>query len=133
MRRRTDTELETPITTMIDIVFLLLIFFVVTYREGTEQEEDKSIHLAKGRYVVADEKKEGITLNLHKDGRISCKGAEVLPDGLGTLLENRASLLVRSDAEVPFSKIRTVLLAAARNGVRQVRLVVEVSEENREG
>ena len=133
MRRRVETELETPITTMIDIVFLLLIFFVVTYREGAEQEEDKSIHLAKGRYAVADGKKEGLTLNLHKDGRISCNGEAVLPEGLGSLLENRASLLLRSDAEVPFSRIRTVLLAAARNGVRRVRLVVEVSEENKEG
>ena len=131
MRRRTDIELDTPITTMIDIVFLLLIFFVVTYREGTEQDEDKSIRLAKGRYAVADEKGEGIILNLHKDGRISCKGEDVPSDGLGALLENRVFLLLRSDAEVPFRNIRTVLMVAARNGVRRVRLVVEV--ENREG
>ena len=35
MYKASDLEIETPITSMIDIVFLLIIFFMVCFKEST--------------------------------------------------------------------------------------------------
>jgi biopolymer transport protein ExbD len=48
MRRSSDATLETPVTQMIDIVFLLIIFFVVTASVDNDLV-DNTISLAQAK------------------------------------------------------------------------------------
>ena len=89
MRRNSEETLETPITQMIDIVFLLIIFFVVTASVDKDLV-DETINLAQAKNTNAETaaKKLSVTINMKmaKDSQ----GRSILVGGRPKVLYNIA-------------------------------------------
>lgn len=76
MRRSNDSNLDTPITQMIDIVFLLIIFFVVTASVDKDLV-DESIQLAQAINTKPEEvlKANTLTINVRLENRDEWRAA----------------------------------------------------------
>jgi len=109
MKRRSDEGLETPVASLIDVVFLLIIFFVVT--ASVEKDIiDETIRLAQAKYVAAAEKRDPRTviINVRRDGSYNLAKIGYSPRLLRQVLIN-----TRKDAgpDVP------ILIRASGNAV----------------
>jgi biopolymer transport protein ExbD len=135
MKQRADDTLETPITSMIDIVFLLIIFFVVT-ASVDKDIVDESITLAQAKHAPAIEQSDprAVTVNLQKNGDINIALQPLSLSQLRQLLismraqaGNSVPVLIRCDSETQFRHIDRVMQVAASTGLYRVRLVAEAT------
>ena len=119
-------------TSMIDIVFLLIIFFMVGTK-FTELERKIGLKVPNvsnsGALTAAPEKK---VINVHRDGMITYRGEIVSVEDLIEMLANSRKeyedlgVLVRGDAEGPFQNVATVLNACRIAGVSEMGISVHV-------
>ena len=152
MRRNSEETLETPITQMIDIVFLLIIFFVVTASVDKDLV-DETINLAQAKNTNAETaaKKLSVTINMKmaKDSQ----GRSILVGGRPKVLYNIAlqeksldgirqalqtvkndtgtivPILIRVDKNVEYRYIDELLAkAVARVGFTKVSIVAVGNE-----
>lgn len=67
-----DDNAEVPISSMIDVVFLLIIFFVVTAAVDKEVEDEK-VFLAEAPHGIPQKEKlkNSVIINVHRDGTIT--------------------------------------------------------------
>ena len=147
MRRSSEDTLETPITQMIDIVFLLIIFFVVTASVDKDLVDDTiSLAQAKNTNAETTAKKLSVTINM-KMARDS-QGRKVMLGGRPKILYNIAlqeksldgirqalqtvknntgnfvPVLIRVDKDVEYRYIDELLAkAVARVGFTKVSIV----------
>ena len=121
---------------MIDIVFLLIIFFVVTAAVDKDVV-DETIGLAQARYSAAVETNDPrmVVLNLRKDGELNIAMQPLTLNQLQQLLialrtqaGNSIPLLLRCDGEVQFRHIDRVMQVAASTGLYRVRISAEVQD-----
>jgi len=136
MRKSSAASLDTPITQMIDIVFLLIIFFVVTAAVDKDVV-DETIGLAQARYSAAVETNDPrmVVLNLRKDGELNIAMQPLTLNQLQQLLialrtqaGSSLPLLLRCDGEVQFRHIDRVMQVAASTGLYRVRISAEVQD-----
>ncbi len=138
MPLKTDSIEEPSInlTPMIDIVFLLLIFFMVGTR-FTEMEREFKIQLpsvsdAHPLTSLPDE----ITINVSADGKIQVDGLVVtiqeLENRLQTAKKNYAdqSVIIRGDANGAYQNVMDVLAACNRAGIEAVSLANRLQTED---
>jgi len=128
----TEEAASVPISSMIDIVFLLIIFFIVTATLDKDLQ-DETILLAdapNGRPVVKQDPRT-ITINLRKDGTMNVAGRTVSPPELTALLENakKASpgdlsipIVIRGDRRVQFGHAAELMDAITKTGLYKVSL-----------
>lgn len=113
------------LTPLIDVVFLLLIFFMVS----TVFEEDTRIQVrlpeAQGEEVVADEPRV-LEITIDRSGAFHIGGQAVgdpevetlkqaISDAIGAARD--LPVLIRADAETPHQAVMTVMDAASRLGL----------------
>lgn len=135
MRQRGDDNLETPITSMIDIVFLLIIFFVVTASVDKDVvDESITIAQAKNAPAVDSTDPRSVTINLNKDGKVnvalqpmSISQLQQLLLSMRTQAGSSVPVLIRCDRETQFRHIDRVMQAAASTGLYRVRLIAEAT------
>lgn len=133
-KRQGSEDAEIPITPMIDIVFLLIIFFVVTAAIDKEAV-DMSIDLAKSYYVRPPEKQDPrqITVNVgyRRDGTAYHSIAAMsLPLGnLGPVLNNAMKkhgndipVIIRADGRVKFEHVEEVINVVGKAGLYKISL-----------
>lgn len=139
-RRRPPPELD--LTPLIDAVFLLLVFFLVTATTAQNQAQSSvPVDLpegATGEGVGADQR---ITVHLEEDGTVTVETAGAEPFVASDIAALRAHLTsarasepnapvyLRGDREVPYGRVMEVLDAARSVGFRQVYNVVYTTEE----
>jgi len=135
MRRRTEDSVETPIASLIDVVFLLIIFFVVTASVEKDIVDD-TIKLAQAKHAKAVETKQDntITINLHDDGSMNIACHPVSKRQLKQLLKaavaksgNTTPVLIRGDAETLFREIDGVMEDIGSVGLYRVKIAAEVT------
>jgi biopolymer transport protein ExbD len=127
-----DDQPTMNLTSMTDIVFLLIIFFLV----GTEfAEAERKIGLRipevrdHGALTAAPEKK---VVNVYRDGSITLDRAPVtLPQLTQQLAAVRAQypdlgVLVRGDAKGEFQRVAEVLNACKQAGVQELGISVRL-------
>ena len=132
LKTHLDEQPTLNMTPMIDIVFLLIIFFMVGTK-FTELERKIGLKVPSvnnsGALAAAPEKK---VINVHADGEISFRGNQVNIDDLITMLEaareeyQDLGVLVRGDAEGPFQNVATVLNACRIAGISEMGISVSV-------
>jgi biopolymer transport protein ExbD len=101
-----DRDAVVNLTPLIDVVFLLLIFFMVTAR-FQEDERDLAVTLPEAEHgETLEDLPETIFINVRRDGTFTM-GAELLDrDSLGRLLRRakrqnpRQKVIIRADHEV---------------------------------
>jgi biopolymer transport protein ExbD len=130
VRQRQSGEVETPIASLIDVVFLLIIFFVVT--ASIERDiVDTTIRLAQARDVPAVEKKDPntITVNVRRNGAINIALQPLTLTQLQQILTatvqeygNNVPILIRADQDTLYHEIDKVMNVIGKSGLYRVRL-----------
>ncbi len=125
-RHPTDSESTFPMAAMIDIIFLLLIFFVSTsvfYR----LEAEMNIVIPTASEADLSERSSGeIIVNVRKDGTLVVNQREMsIPELTGILkrvsdLYKGQAVIVRGDAEARHQDIMNVLDACAKADIWNV-------------
>lgn len=132
LKTHLDEQPSLNLTPMIDIVFLLIIFFMV----GTKFSElERKIGLRipevtdHGALTAAPERR---VVNVYRDGRIELDQQTVTLDLLRDRLVNARSqyaelgVLVRGDGTGPYQNVAAVLNACKQAGIRDLNLSVQI-------
>lgn len=122
-RRQVKTEEGVNLTPLIDVVFLLLIFFMVS--TTFTKETHLSIDLPEGSGEQAVEQSDQIDILINADGSYAVNGKTLLNSQLVTLksaLETEAGgktdmpLIITADAKTPHQAVVTAMDAAGQLG-----------------
>jgi len=118
--------LDVPLSPLIDVVFILLVFVLMAAR-FSEDEELTVRPPASTASKPLDRTDETLVVVLEADGTLRIRGEAVPPERLSSVLAAaRAThpvLVVRGDAAVPLQGAVDVLSAAAAAGFDQVGVV----------
>ncbi len=134
---RKEENLETPVSSMIDVVFLLIIFFVVTAAVD-EEVVDLNIKLAQAENVNAVERKEPrtVTINVKEDGTFNIATVPLVKQQLTDLLVktrkdygDRFPVLIRGDANTNFLYIDRVMDTIGKAQLYRIRFAAESTKQ----
>ncbi len=133
LKTHLDEQPSINLTSMIDIVFLIIIFFMVG-AEFTEMERDISLHVPEVSDIralaAAPEKK---VINVFGDGRISLDDQFVTLGALEARLAAAKSeyadlgVVVRGDSEGRFQEVASVLNACRKAGISDMGISVRMA------
>ena len=140
MARKSQENPALDMTPMIDVVFELIIFFVVTLTEA--QKKDETIELEDGQHGIAlvpeelppthmmidigARDKSGKRL---KKPRISMGDREMTPAQIGQRVRDKFKkigefpVMIRADYECPHSAVASVMNACTENGIWKISFV----------
>lgn len=106
-----DDDVHIDLTPLIDVIFMLVIFFILTMSFA-----QPIIDIVLPKSAVSEVKKEGQTLDvvINKEGVILCRDQEVDREALRALLraEPDRPLNIKADREAPFQSFIEVVDAA---------------------
>ncbi len=125
---------QLDMTPMIDVVFELIIFFVVTLVEA--QKKDETIELEDGRHGIVLTPEElppthmMIDIGMRKGKpRISMGDRDITPDEIGRRVKERMRkigefpVMIRADFQVPHYAVARVMNACTANGIWKISFV----------
>lgn len=129
LRQRRPEEPEISLTPLIDVVFLLLIFFMVstTFTRNTEI----TINLPEATAAALEEERVTVDVVIDVQGRYYVNNQllvnqqrETLRSALAKLTEGKTeiTLLISADAQTPHQAVVTAMDAARQAGILQVSL-----------
>ena len=143
MGRKTQENPQLDMTPMIDVVFELIIFFVVTLVEA--QKKDETIELEDGRHGIVLTPEElppthmMIDIGMRKGKpRISMGDRDITPDEIGRRVKERMRkigefpVMIRADFQVPHYAVARVMNACTANGIWKISFVA-VGEDKTNG
>lgn len=127
-KRPTEEEDELNVTPLIDCVFLLLIFFMVT--TVFKQPYSLKVTLPEAAQAqVVEEKK--LVASIAADGRMEINRTPVSLDNLEAVLRQEKestrslTLVVRTDQETPHKHVLDLFEIAKRVGIEQIPLATD--------
>ena len=129
-----DDQATINLTPMIDIVFLLIIFFMVGthFTQLNEAERDIAIQVpavSDGQALTAAPRKR--VINVHSDGRIVLDRESVSLEQLkGKLVEARSQyeklgVVIRGDAEGRFQRVAEVITTCKNADISDLNIAVQ--------
>ena len=128
-RKKPPEDANIPIESMIDIIFLLIIFFVVTASMDKEIQ-DASIKLSNAPHGKPLKKKDprSVTINVRKDGDINIGGQVVSMGTVSAILTNAAAehgidipIIIRGDRNTVHGYVKKVLEAVTQTQLYKVK------------
>lgn len=131
-RRQVSTEDSVNLTPMIDVVFLLLIFFMVS--TTFTKETHLSIDLPEASGEVSVEKKEQIEIIINAQGGFAVNGESVENTSLLTLRaailkksdgDTSLPMIITADAATPHQSFVTAMSAAAQLGFNKLSITAK--------
>ena len=134
-RSKRPDDLDLNITPLIDVVFLLLIFFMVT--TTFERESEISITLPEASRDQIDTQDDLIEISIDKQGRVFVNGQALVNAQLSTIRDaldeavaagnqNRPPVIINADAETNHQSVIKVMDAARQIGLRKVTFATRV-------
>jgi len=132
-RKVQDEEPRLGITPLIDIVFLLLIFFMLT--SHFHVASGVSIRLPKVTQKSLNRDGEKITLMMDKEGQTYLRGEKVELEQLSAKLENLVEqeglvhLLLEADKDVTHGRVVHVMDVAKRSGISSIIIAAKWEPE----
>lgn len=125
MKRREHLGLD--LTPVIDVVFILLIFFIVT-SVFKKEELALILDLPSSNAKEMQIKEEQIFIELSTD-KLAIKGIEVsfdsLEDNLKAIKNKENAVIVRIDKKVPYERMVKVLDLLQKHGLNNLALVTK--------
>ncbi len=140
MAKKSQENPTLDMTPMIDVVFELIIFFVVTLVEA--QKKDETIELEDGKHGIVLTPEElppthmMIDIGLYPDGpkagrpRISMGDRDVTPEEIGRRVKEKKNrlggefpVMIRADYAVPHAAVAQVMNACTANGIWKISFV----------
>ncbi len=125
-----EEAMATPVSALIDVVFLLIIFFVVT---ASMEEEliDTSISLAQAENVDAVEKKnpQAVTVNIDPDGKMNIatiptnvRNLQMMLTTQRAKLGNSFPVVIRAADKTRFMHVDKVMDSVKKSGLYKVSI-----------
>ena len=115
--RDVDAKAEMNMTPMIDIVFQILIFFILVSDLQTKDFAQLALPMADQAKPDVDPPKGRMTVNVKEDGQIILRGVNITLETLGNRLKAEAEAYSDSDKE---KSDKPILIRADRNVEYQV-------------
>lgn len=122
----------TNLTPLVDVVFLLIVFFLVSSHLA-RQESRWPVQLpSAGTFTLSDPDKAPLTINVDDQARLWVAGQVVGPAGLDRILADFVShapsqpaIRIRCDGRVPYRFTEPVLRSVAAAGIADVAIAVQ--------
>lgn len=133
-RTRKTGQVEINLTPLIDVVFLMLIFFMVS--TTFERHAELNIDLPSAETAEQAERQELIDLAIDAQGRYFINGQELVntrPETLRTALSQASGgdttrpLVIRADAKTPHQSVVTAMDVASRLGLSRLSIATTQS------
>lgn len=130
MKARDDSTLETPVAALIDVVFQLIIFFVVTAAVDKDVV-DESIQLAQSKYVAAVDKADprAVLVNVSENGVVNVgmqpmnlMQLQQILTATRTQSGNSVPIVIRADGTALYKHVDGVMKAIGKAGMYRVQL-----------
>ena len=137
-----NTLSSASMSSMIDIIFLLIIFFVVTASFDREQIDSKVSLPTVNTAAIKSLPPERLMINVLQNGSVKLGFQQLsafeIPTKLGSIIQSLKAgkntvLIINGDKDTPHKHISTVMNAAAKAGYSQVRINAEVSSRQEAG
>ena len=122
-RHKKNEELDVNITPLIDVVFLLLIFFMVSTTFDRQSELNIQLPEASGEITESD--KVDIDIFIGSTGKFTINNHELLNNEIETLLralreaagnDNEPRVIISADKNTPHQSVMTAMDAARQMG-----------------
>ena len=132
--RRDDPEVN--LTPLIDVVFLLLIFFMVS--TTFQRESELKIELPEASAEPVEAPEEALEIIIDAQGRYFLEGEQVLNNELPTLKRaiekaiadrKEPPVIIRADARTPHQAVIRAMDAASQLGLMKMSLATSQSTE----
>ncbi|MCA9774030.1 MAG: biopolymer transporter ExbD [Myxococcales bacterium] len=129
-REREDPTIN--ITSLIDVVFLLLIFFMVSTTFVVAP--GIKVNLPKTESKEMAREKQEMTIAITKDGRVFLEGHQLSLDALRRRFAERAAksvedlIIIQADESVPHGKVVAVMDLAKSTGFNRLAIATEAAE-----
>ena len=124
-KRNRGADGEIDMTPMIDVVFQLIIFFIVTIK--LEETSNPDIELAEARQGPTwTGHPQTLVIEVDRRGWISINNAQLTPERLRLIMQNRYNrmgvypVMIRGDQRTPHAEIRKVMDIATAVGLWQI-------------
>ncbi|MCH8080134.1 MAG: biopolymer transporter ExbD [Proteobacteria bacterium] len=130
-------ELELDITPLIDVVFLLLIFFMVS--TTFEHDSELNITLPKASKEIAQAKPDAINVAIDGQSRIFINEKELLNSQISTIKKalydiasdlGDAPLIISADEETPYQVVIRTMDAARQLGLVRITFATRIDEDD---
>jgi biopolymer transport protein ExbD len=125
LKGRNKVDATFNMSSMTDIVFLLLIFFMLTSTLVTVNAIDILLPKAGGK----TENNTSVAVSITKDAKFYVEGTEIASAQLESTLKNKfvgnesSTLVIRGDQKVSYEKIMYVIDIANRNKIKMILAV----------
>lgn len=134
-KHKHSTSAEMNMTPMIDIVFLLIIFFMTVSQISKINKEQVDLPQLKG---TEEQEPTTITINIKADGDIIVSGKTTsVPQLVGMMTDeilalgddtSKLTIVLRADRNGMSRTVNEIVTALGRLGITQVRFAVEATD-----
>jgi biopolymer transport protein ExbD len=138
LKTHQDDIPQINLTPMLDIVFNLIIFFMVATRFSELEERNLDVKVPQVNSTAQLSQVPKLrTVSVHKSGQITLDHKAItLPQLVAELKESRRqrpdmSVVVRGDAEGKFQNVATVLTACRESGISEMGISVKMETKQR--
>lgn len=128
-RRRRRTEAVIDISALVDIIFQLIIFFVITTTFVTNPGIDVDLPRAQAKEI--QHKSDELVVAMTAEGQIILHGKAIDLESLGELFENTAKetpttlVIMQADKEVAHGKVVAVMDLAKEKGLSRLAIATQ--------
>lgn len=137
MRKRTKEEISLNLTPLIDVVFLLLIFFMVT--TTFKQSDQLGVELPQTQSPNAHHQMNGIKLGIGPKGNYIVDGETInnaalleskLRESVKLSKSKKTPLYILGDKMAPHQSVVTAMDTARKVGITRIKIVTEHTENS---
>ena len=130
--RKRKQEVTVNLTPLIDVVFLLLIFFMVS--TSFTRETQIKLELPKASVEPLESKIDSLEISIDKEGRYFVNGKGLVNSTIDTLIkaiqpsiaENKEiSVIISADAATPYQSVVTAMDATSQLGVINLKMATQ--------
>ncbi len=134
--RQKKQEVNVNLTPLIDVVFLLLIFFMVS--STFTRETQIKLDLPKASIEPLEIKTVTLEISIDKEGRFFVNGEgvanrtiETLKKAISTILEEnpQVSVIISADANTPYQSVVTAMDATSQLGIQNLKMATQRNTE----
>lgn len=130
--RQKKQEITVNLTPLIDVVFLLLIFFMVS--STFTRETQIKLDLPKASVEPLETKIDSLEISIDKEGRYFVNGErvvnrtiETLKKAISSILEEnpQVSVIISADANTPYQSVVTAMDATSQLGIQNLKMATQ--------
>lgn len=134
-KRKSKVASEIPDSSLADIAFLLLIFFMVSTVFRQEKPRDIERPEAAATQKVDEKRKDILHLWVERDGTVFMNDAQVTMDNISNVVgplyeqsERRLVVAIRSDKDVPYGTINQITEELRDAGALRVNFATDIQQ-----